>query len=106
MHVTNAYTIGCIDDIWKWNSHLGSTLLSQYSGLNGKLGDHCTRYFKWYNITWCKAKYNRFYLIRCLVCGSAVYGKYPDGSTEDASDSIVAIAVFMGQDVKSLVNSV
>ena len=105
MHISNAYTIDSIDDIWKWNSHLGSTLLGQYSVLNGKLGDHCTRYMKLYHIRWCKAKCNRFFLIRCQVCGNAVYGKYPDGATEDASTSIAAIAAFMGQDPNSLVNS-
>ena len=105
LHVSNAYAIGNIDDLWKWTSHLGSTLLGQYAGLNSKLGDHLARYIKSYNITWCKATANRFFLIRCLECESSVYGKYPDGSTEDASRSIAAIAAFVGHDVNGLVNS-
>ena len=105
LQVTNAYTINNIDDLWKWHSHLGSTLLSQYADLLSKFTDHLSLFIKQYNIRWCRAKANRFFLIRCLVCGSSVYGKYPDGSTEHASRSIAAIAAFMGQDVNGLVNS-
>ena len=104
-YVTNAFTIGNIDELWHWSSHLGSTLLSQYADLNTKFTEHLAARLNLYNIRWCKARANRFLLVQCLVCNGAVYGKYPYGYNNHASSSIAAIADFMGHDVNDLVNS-
>ena len=66
--------------------------------------EHLAARLQSYNIRYCKARGNRFFLVQCLVCKGAVYGKYPDGYKDHENSSIAAIADFMGYKVNDLVN--
>ena len=96
MEFTNAHLVSTYTDLGRWISHLTATLCEYTGDLCTDLYDHMNHYINNYIIRYCKAKRNRIFLIECRTCGSAVYGKYPDGDTVSADRSIEALQFFCG----------
>ena len=96
MHVTNAYRVETNDQLWAWTSHLTSTVLSQHGGLADELAELFSRHLPRFNILYCMAQGNRFMLVRCKVCGQALYGKYPRGQKVHEVATVAAVAAFLG----------
>ena len=100
MRVTNASMLRRSSEVYSWSSHLGSTLLQDHAHLNEELDCHLGRFFNRYTIMWCGARMNRFFLIKCNVCGHGCYGQYDDKQSPLAdarkAEAIQALADFIG----------
>ena len=91
MYVCNGIVIKDLEDLGPWTSHLLATLLQKHFDLWETLYAHLSAHFSNYKITYCTAKANRFFHIKCHVCGCAVFGTY----SYEKDEAITALACFL-----------
>ena len=103
IEVANATKVKRLDDLWPWTSHLTSTVLAYQCGLAEKLNDLFTRHLARFDIMYCKAQGNRMMLVQCKMCGQGLYCKYPRGSDVDETNTVAAVAAFVGVELDSRV---
>ena len=83
-----------VTEVWRWHSHLGSTLFATNNTKGNKLSARLTQAVaNQFIITSCRTKANRFFHVQCKTCRAACYGDYNTWCTpkeiEKAQDDLL-----------------